>query len=103
MASRNTVTTDHDTIRDWAQQRGGRPAAVKGTGSAADPGVLRIDFPGHGEDDAFEHITWDAWFRKLEENGLAVVLQEKTADGKISRFNKIVSRSDGADRAAGDT
>jgi hypothetical protein len=37
-------TTDHDTIREWAEERGGRSATVAGTGSEDDPGGLRSDF-----------------------------------------------------------
>ena len=35
------TTTDHKTIRDWAEARGGHPARVKGTG-AADDAALRL-------------------------------------------------------------
>ena len=38
------TTTDHDTIRKWAEAREGRPARVKGTGDAKDAGLLRLDF-----------------------------------------------------------
>ena len=38
------TTTDHDTIRKWAEARDGRPARVKGTGDAKDAGLLRLDF-----------------------------------------------------------
>ena len=49
-------TTDHDTIRDWVEQRGGHPARVAGTGKASDAsdGVLRIDFAE--PDDSLERI-----------------------------------------------
>ena len=38
------TTTDHETIRKWAEARDGRPARVKGTGDAKDAGLLRLDF-----------------------------------------------------------
>jgi hypothetical protein len=38
------VTTDHETIRRWAEARGGRPRSVEGTGKKDDPGLLRFDF-----------------------------------------------------------
>jgi hypothetical protein len=38
------TTTDHDTIRRWADARGGRPATVRRTGEKGEPGVLRFDF-----------------------------------------------------------
>ena len=93
MSGENHTTTDHDEIRRWAEAHGGRPAAVEGTGSGDDPGILRIDFPeGPGDDDALEHISWDEWFAAFDANGLALVYQERTSDGQESRFNKLVSR-----------
>ena len=93
MSGENHTTTDHDEIRSWAEARGGRPAAVEGTGSGDDPGILRIDFPeSPGDDDALEQISWDEWFAAFDANGLALVYQERTADGQESRFNKLVSR-----------
>jgi hypothetical protein len=32
-------TTTHDEIRRWVEERGGRPAAVKGTGGDGGPGI----------------------------------------------------------------
>jgi hypothetical protein len=61
MASSKT-TTDHGTIREWAEARGGRPVSVKGTGAEDEPGVLRIDFPGYSGGDRFEEIEWEEWF-----------------------------------------
>lgn len=37
-----TKTIDYDFIKDWAEQRGGRPAVVRTKGR--DGGVLRFDF-----------------------------------------------------------
>ena len=86
------TTTDHDEIRRWVEERGGRPARVKDTGSSGDPGILRIDFPGRGEDEGLEEISWDEWFDAFEENNLAFVYQDTTAEGETSRFYKLVSR-----------
>ncbi|HET8699752.1 MAG TPA: hypothetical protein VFO94_19870 [Gammaproteobacteria bacterium] len=83
-------TTDHDTIRKWAEARGGRPASVSGTGKAGDAGLLRIDFAE--PNDSLEEISWDEFFDKFEEKKLAFLYQDKTADGERSTFNKLVSR-----------
>jgi hypothetical protein len=85
-----TTTTDHDTIRKWAEERNGRPAAVKETGKAGDLGVLRISFGGAGE--SLEEISWDEWFDKFEQNDLAFLYQEQKASGEDSTFFKLVSR-----------
>ncbi len=87
------VTTDPDTIREWAEERGGKPSQVKGTGGKDDTGILRIDFPGYSGADSLEEISWDDWLEKFEENDLALVYQEETSGGVKSNFNKIVSRA----------
>jgi len=92
MAGESHTTTDHGTIRQWVEERGGRPARVKGTGSDGDPGLLRIDYPGRGDDESLEPIDWDAFFKGFEENRLAFVYQEETKEGDESRFSKLVSR-----------
>ena len=85
------TTTDHDTIRNWAEERGGRPATVAGTESGGeDAGILRIDF--QDPDDKLEEIAWDEWFRKFDEEKLAFLYQDETKDGSTSRFFKLVSR-----------
>jgi hypothetical protein len=65
---------------------------VRGTGSDADPGVLRIDFPGHGRDDSLEEISWDEFFEKLDEENLAFLYQDEVSSGQESRFFKLVRR-----------
>lgn len=85
-----TTTTDHDEIRKWIEAREGRPAAVRTRGSG---GILRIDF-GEPEED-LEPIEWEEFFRIFDENRLAFLHQDKTADGKTSRFNKFVERGAG--------
>jgi hypothetical protein len=85
------ATTDHEEIRRWAEERGGKPACVRGTGGKDDPGVIRLDFPT-GPEPSLAEISWDEWFEKFDENQLALVFQESTAEGQPSRFNKLVSR-----------
>jgi hypothetical protein len=86
------TTTDHDEIRRWAEERGGKPATVKGTESGGeDAGILRIDFPG-GEEDRLEEISWDEWFDKFDSEKLAFLYQEQVKSGDESRFFKLVNR-----------
>jgi hypothetical protein len=84
------TTTDHDEIRRWVEQRGGRPARVIETGEDDDPGILRINFnePGGDDDVGLEEISWDEWFGAFDENGLAFLYQDEGG----SRFNKLVRR-----------
>ncbi|HWE49782.1 MAG TPA: hypothetical protein VG273_08340 [Bryobacteraceae bacterium] len=86
------TTTDHEEIRKWAEDRGAKPACVRGTGGEGDAGMLRLDFPGYSGADSLEHIDWDAWFEKFDERKLALLYQEETAEGEKSNFNKLVSR-----------
>ena len=84
------TTTDHDTIRRWAEARGAVPATVEGTEKGEEEaGILRFEFR---KDAHLEPIDWDAFFEKFEESGLAFLYQDKTAGGKTSRFHKFVHR-----------
>jgi len=91
MPSQQSHTTrDHEEIRRWAEERGGVPATVEGTESGNDAGILRIDFPGRGEDAKLRHISWDEFFEKFDEAGLCFLYQDQTTDGNTSRFAKFV-------------
>lgn len=59
-----------------------------------DIGMLRINFPGYSGEESLEEISWDEFFDKFDEKGLALVYQDKTADGTTSRFSKLVDRND---------
>lgn len=96
------ATTDHDIIRRWVEERGGKPAHVKRTGGDGDPGILRIDFPGWSGAGSLEAIDWDTWFRAFDANKLAFIYEEKTAGGEPSRFNKLVARDTVRARLAGE-
>ena len=91
MANLTRTTQDHEEIRRWAEERGGKPSHVKRTGSESDIGILRIDFPGYSGADTLEQIGWDEWFEKFDEGNLALLYQEETAGGERSNFNKIVT------------
>ncbi len=87
------MTTDHEFIRRWAEERGAHPACVRGTGKAGrDTGMIRLDFPGFSGPGKLEPIDWDEFFDKFEESDLALLYQEETAGGEKSNFNKLVSR-----------
>lgn len=90
--------TDHDEIRQWAEERGGTPACVRGTGNRGDIGMLRLDFPGFTGAQSLQPISWDDWFAKFDERGLALIVQDKTGRGQKSNFNKLVSRETAGER-----
>ena len=62
------------------------------TGGKNDIGMIRLDFPGYTGEGKLTPISWDEWFEKFDEQELALVSQETTADGEKSNFNKLVSR-----------
>lgn len=92
MAGESKITTDHDQIKRWVEERGGYPAAVKATKEDGNPGLLRIDFPGYSGDESLQRISWEAFFDKFEEKDLAFLFQETMREGEESRFFKFISR-----------
>jgi hypothetical protein len=85
------TTTDHDAIRKWAEKRGGHPTSVTGTEHGKESaGVLRLDFGV--KDEKLHAVDWDAFFKKFEEARLAFLYQDKTTNGKMSRFHKFIHR-----------
>lgn len=90
--SRSRTTTDPREIRSWVESRGGHPASVAGTSRKGGAGLLRIDYPGYRGQQRLREISWDKFFDKFEESGLAFVYQDKTATGRESRFSKLIRR-----------
>ena len=90
MSSQSDTTTDHKVIQKWIESRKGKPAKVGTTDDKNHHGILRVDFGG--DDDKLEVIEWEEFFATFDEHKLAFLHQDKTADGKPSRFNKFVSR-----------
>lgn len=87
------TTTNHNEIRRWVSERGGHPARVKGTEDRNSPGVLRIDYPGFSGEERLEAISWEEFFEGFEKNELAFLYQDKTSDGEMSRFSKLIDRN----------
>ena len=81
---RSLVTTNHEVIRKWAEERNGSPATVEGTEHGDHLGVLRIDFGA--KNDKLRQIDWDEWFETFDERGLNFIYQEQRSDGSQSNF-----------------
>ncbi len=94
LSQRSRITTDHDEIRAWVEERGGHPATVKGTGDAEETGILQIDLPGYSGEEKLEPISWEEFFKKFEENGLAFLYEQETAGGAQSLFHKLVRQEE---------
>jgi hypothetical protein len=82
-------TEDHEKIRRWAEERKAKPVMVEGTE------ILRFDFeePDESGDEALRPVSWDEFFEVFANRDLEFLYQDHTQDGKLSRFNKFVSRS----------
>ena len=86
------TTQDHDEIRQWAEKRGAKPAAVASTEKNGQTGILRLEFPGkpHANDSALTEISWEEFFEKFDDMGLEFIYQDVTSEGAESNFNKLV-------------
>lgn len=86
------TTRDHDEIRKWAEKHGAVPSEVASTHKGKDPGILRFQFPKakNQKDDNLQEISWEDFFQKFDESDLELIYQEKTADGEVSNFNKLI-------------
>ncbi|HEX5433976.1 MAG TPA: hypothetical protein VFY05_07045 [Candidatus Angelobacter sp.] len=60
--------------------------------------MIRLDFPGYTGEQSLERINWDEWFEKFDDRELALLVQDETARGQKSNFNKLVNR-----KTAGET
>jgi hypothetical protein len=85
--------TDHETIRRWAEARGARPARVRRAGDAS-AGLatsdICLDIPGTMPDGTVEPISWHEWFRRFDELGLALLIEN--ANRQPSTFNLLITR-----------
>lgn len=93
MNGQTKVTTDHDEIRRWADERNGRPVSVKQDPLNPNGSTIQIDFLYDKYDDNIEAISWDAFFESFEHEALALVYQTETEGGRLSRFGRIVRRA----------
>ena len=56
------------------------------------PWRLRPPRPPPTGEDELEHVSWDEWFQKFDNENLAFLYQEEKAGGGDSTFFKLVSR-----------
>jgi hypothetical protein len=101
MSAESRVTTDHQRIKQWVEERGGHPARVIDTETSRSSGVLRIDYPGYSGKDTLEEITWEEFFEGFEKNKLAFLYQDETKDGSESRFSKLIDRETAKGQGSG--
>ena len=89
------LTTDLNEIREWVEQRGGHPAALRHyLGGSQRLGVLHVIWPGEqfSSEVELEELDWPEWFGAFEAQGLAFLYREYTVEGQPSHFCKVVIR-----------
>jgi hypothetical protein len=81
-------TTDHATIRAWAERHGGRPAALEAPAARSGIAIIRIAFPDDpaAPGERLGEIGWEAFFQEFERAQLAL------AHDPESRFHRLVGR-----------
>lgn len=95
------VTTDHDVIRRWVEQKGGKPAAVDRTHDDEDVGIIRLMFPDNPKSHhaSLMEISWEEFFEKFEESKLALTYDERTSFNKLVGRDTVERREHGASQA----
>jgi hypothetical protein len=94
------LTTDHDAIRLWAEERGAKPVLI--AKNDGEPGNVRLEFSG-SRNTSLRKISWEGWFQHFDKSKLALLYQQETPDGERSSYCKIVrcEIADKVERAVG--
>jgi hypothetical protein len=77
-------TTDHESIRLWAESRGGAPARVRTPDGSDHVGLLRIAFNSDSAG-VLQKIPWDVFFETFDASGLAFV-HDRDPESRYFRF-----------------
>jgi len=88
------VTIDHDEIRDWVEDRGGRPALA--LESATNEAPLRIDFGTSTE--GLRSVSWEEFFKRFEAGDLAFMYDPDASDAASGTICSFVDRMEHMDR-----
>ncbi len=104
-AKSSITTTDHAVIKQWIEERNGKPTALRKNSNRGKDGanLLRIDFPG-GAEDSLDEISWEAFFEKFEKYELAFQYRNDEKSGETSFFYEFADRNSNPDdeqKAAG--
>ena len=95
------ITTDHETIREWVEDRGGRPAHMTGK---TDDTARTLYIVEEGEAmEGLEPIPWEAFFETFEDEALAFVYQDRELGETDEWLYDLVDRDEVAEQAAIET
>lgn len=84
------MTTDHETIKTWANKHNGVPGTINEATTATDSQPLAIIWPENRKDNKFSEISWPTFFDHFELRQLA--LKYDTTE-KMSKDYSFVTRS----------
>jgi len=88
------LTANHAIIKKWVEQRGGYPVKIEsGKAIHDESGIVQITFTGKKNTGKMHEITWKEFFTLFDQAHLAFLYQEKTPEGSLSHYFKIVSRN----------
>jgi hypothetical protein len=87
------ITTDHEEIKQWAEEHNARPAVVRHETRGGGVGIIDIDLAHFGEDEYVEPISWEDFFEQFDERNLAFVYEKETLPGEKHWFHKFTKRN----------
>lgn len=89
------TTDNHDTIKNWVEERYGNPALIEGIVDKGKAGeMLRINFQNQTKE-SLKDISWDLFFEIFDRNNFALLYQEETVDGAQSKHFEFINREIG--------
>jgi len=89
LASGSRITTDHDEIREWVDEHGGRPVRGPVLSAEGQYGTIEIDFSGGRADRSLEPVDWDEWFRIFDDDQLALLIRDEDQGGDTRLFELV--------------
>ncbi|MBD3316578.1 MAG: hypothetical protein GF344_12385 [Chitinivibrionales bacterium] len=78
-----SLTSDHETIQEWARIRRGKPSRVADEQQGTE--TLSIQFPDSTNGN-HERIQWRSFFAKFDKQHLCMAYDNKTEDNRLSQY-----------------
>jgi hemerythrin-like domain-containing protein len=83
------LTTDPEIIKKWVKDRDGKPGEIKGEQENG-TGILRFDFSEEKNDHELHYLQWPSFFKKFQDQDLALAYQEESKTGEISLYHQFI-------------
>lgn len=82
------VTIDHKEIKEWVDDKSGKPALIK-DGDNAD---IRIDFSTKDGGRKLKQISWEEWFKIFEKHAFAFQYKKNNGEA-LNESYRLIKRS----------